>query len=331
MTIIGENDIREMYSKRLERAEIKKMPSESTIKKHASNILNLSKQFYSIAENEDPHTNTSMEDWLIKSDIDSVFDKIKKMPGKNGNPIGLSAQQSYLFSTLVGIRTIDFDNFHKNNLFISINKLLKEEKGLTQQLYEHKRSKSDELPDYEKIQELVNTHLSDNKDYSSKRLNLIMRIYLLYPFRLEVADLIYIKGKKEYKNLDKKGNYLVKDSKGLFFSFNDYKTSDTYKERVIRIENTLLRARLTSFIKENEIGSGERLWSDLSRNTMTKQVTKFFSDRGIKKVTPTILTKLLIKKKYEEMPQGLKEIQQELARQRGHSIDTQLQIYLYEN
>jgi len=324
MTIMGENDIREMYSKRLERAEIKKMPSESTIKKHASNILNLSKQFYSIAEDE-------KEDWLLKSDIDTLFDNIRSLPGKNGNPIGLSSQQSYLFSTLVGIRTIDFDNFHKNNLFISINKLLKEEKGLTQQLYEHKRSKSDELPDYEKIQELVNTHLADNKTYAHKRLNLILRIYLLYPFRLEVADLIYIKGKKEYKKLDKTKNYLVKDSKGFFFSFNDYKTSDTYKERVVRIENTLLRARLTSFIKENEIGSGELLWSDLSRNTMTKQVTKFFNDRDIKKVTPTTLTKLLIKNAYEKMPSELKEVQAELARQRGHSIDTQLQIYLYEN
>jgi hypothetical protein len=208
---------------------------------------------------------------------------------------------------------------------------LKEEKGLTQQLYEHKRSKTDELPDYDKIQELVNTHLADNKSYAHKRLNLILRIYMQYPFRLEVADLIYIKGKKEYKKLDKTKNYLVKDSKGFFFSFNDYKTSDTYKERVIRIENTLLRARLNSFIKENEISSGERLWSDLSRNTMTKQVTKFFNDRGIKKVTPTTLTKLLIKNAYEKMPSELKEIQQELARQRGHSIDTQLQIYLYEN
>lgn len=320
-----ENEIREMYSKRLERAEIKKMPSETTISKHASNILNLSKQFYSIAEDE------LDDDWLLNSDIDTLFEKIKKMPGKNGNPIGLSAQQSYLFSTLVGIRTLDFDNFHKNNLFISINKLLKEEKGLTQQLYEHKRSKSDELPDYDKIQQLVNIHLADNKTYANKRLNLILRIYMEYPFRLEVADLIYIKGKKEYKNLDKKGNYLVKDSGGYFFSFNDYKTSDTYKERVIRIENVLLRARLNSFIKENEISSGERLWSDLSRNTMTKQITKFFSDRDIKKVTPTILTKLLIKNAYEKMPQGLKEVQAELARQRGHSIDTQLQIYLYEN
>jgi len=322
-----ENDIREMYSKRLERAEIKKMPSETTISKHASNILNLSKQFYSIAEEEKPLS----DDWLLNSDIDTLFEKIKKMPGKNGNPIGLSAQQSYLFSTLVGIRTLDFDNFHKNNLFISINKLLKEDKGLTQQLYEHKRSKSDELPDYDKIQELVNTHLADNKTYAHKRLNLILRIYMLYPFRLEVADLIYIKGKKEYKNLDKKGNYLVKDSSGYFFSFNDYKTADTYKERVIRIENTLLRARLNSFIKENEISSGERLWSDLSRNTMTKQITKFFSDRGIKNVSPTTLTKLLIRDAYEKMPQGLKEVQAELARQRGHGIQTQLEIYLYEN
>ena len=320
-----ENDIREMYSKRLERAEIKKMPSESTIKKHAVNIMNLSKQFYSVAEEE------NNDDWLLKSDIDTLFDNIRKLPGKGGGTIGLSAQQSYLFSTLVGIRTLDFDTFHKNNLFISINKLLKEEKGLTQQLYEHKRSKSDQLPDYDKIQELVNTHLADNKTYAHKRLNLILRIYMLYPFRLEVADLIYIKGKKEYKKLDKTGNYLVKDSKGYFFSFNDYKTSETYKERIVRIENTLLRARMNSFIKDNEIGSGERLWSDLSRNTMTKQITKFFSDRDIKKVTPTTLTKLLIKNAYEKMPSELKEIQQELARQRGHSIDTQLQIYLYEN
>jgi len=326
MTIMGENDIREMYSKRLERAEIKKMPSDSTIKKHAVNIMNLSKQFYSIAEEAE-----TTDDWLLKSDIDTLFDNIRKLPGKGGGTIGLSAQQSYLFSTLVGIRTLDFDTFHKNNLFISINKLLKEEKGLTQQLYEHKRSKSDELPDYDKIQELVNTHLADNKTYAHKRLNLILRIYMQYPFRLEVADLIYIKGKKEYKKLDKTGNYLVKDSKGYFFSFNDYKTSETYKERIIRIENTLLRARLNSFIKDNEIGSGERLWSDLSRNTMTKQITKFFSDRDIKKVTPTTLTKLLIKNAYEKMPSELKEIQQELARQRGHSIDTQLQIYLYEN
>ena len=66
----------------------------------------------------------------------------------------------------------------------------------------------------------------------------------------------------------------------------------------------------------------------LLRNTMSKRITYFFEKEGLPNVNPTNLTKMVIKHHYDKMDSGLRETQEKLASQRGHSISTQMMIYL---
>ena len=75
--------------------------------------------------------------------------------------------------------------------------------------------------------------------------------------------------------------------------------------------------------------SGDRLFGDMSRNQLTKKITGFFQKKGIDKVTPTVLTKLLLTQTFEgEDEKKVIERQKQLAYERGHSVSTQQNAYV---
>ena len=77
--------------------------------------------------------------------------------------------------------------------------------------------------------------------------------------------------------------------------------------------------------------AASRLFPGLTRTNMSTQITKFFKDNGLKEdMNPTVMTKLIIREAYEKMGPELKKTQERLAKERGHSIQTQLEIYLVE-
>ena len=327
------SEITAMYEKRLERSEIKKMPTEMTIMKHVANIEILNQHMSE--GNIRPKFIGNVG--FLKQSFEDILNGIQTLKGKRLGPIGLSTQQGYLFSVLVAIRTNDFDNYFKDPIWISVNKYLSKDNDFTKKLAEHKKAKDKVLPDYEKIKEAVEAmeEVNDTGLHDPfLELNLILNIYLRYPFRLEVADLIYLSSKKEKLKLIAKEqfteNYLINTKAGYTFAFNDYKTASSYGTRTIVVNDKSLVKLIKNFIKTAEIQNGQEMFSGLSRNTMTQRINTFFEKSINRRVSPTDMTKLLIQSEYEKLGPELKETQERLAKERGHSINTQIAIYLYE-
>ena len=322
MTIL--NEIKLMYERRMNKKEIQKMPSDTTIHKHARN---LEKLHYQIT-GKTPSLIGQMT-WMVDTEPEEVILQMKSMTGRNSEKIGLSTQQDYMFSILVGVRTMDFDNFHENDLYGFVWDIVNNKNGFKKELNDHKKDKSDVfVPNYDHVKDIVSKYLKEGTDLDFK---IILKIYTLYPFRLEVADLQYLRTLHQYKTENKEHNYLVKKSKprnSFFFSFNDYKTKDAYGERKIDINDTELKNLLIEKTKQME--GHEYLFGEngMLRNTMSKRIALFFDNQGLPNVNPTNLTKMVIKYHYDRMDSGLRAKQEELAKQRGHSISTQMMIYM---
>jgi len=318
------NEIRLMYERRMDKKEIQKMPSDTTIDKHTRNLQKLNYQITGKIP-----TMIGQMKWMVDTEPEEVILQMKSMAGRNTETIGLSTQQAYMFSILVGIRTNDFDNFHQNDLYGFVWDVVNNKKGFKKDLNDHKKDKSDVfVPNYDQVQDIVRKYLKEGTDLDFK---IILKIYTLYPFRLEVADLMFLRTLHEYKTSPKEANYLVKKSKprnSFFFSFNDYKTKDAYGERKIDINDTELKNLLIEKTKKME--GHEYLFGDdgMLRNTMSKRIALFFENNGLPGVNPTNLTKMVIKYHYDKMDSGLRETQEKLAAQRGHSVGTQMMIYM---
>lgn len=322
------SEIQNMYNERLNRSEIKKLPTDRTISKHVSNIQILD---MNMCQNTPSLCN---DIFFTDRDFDTLLKGIQSLKGKRGEPIGLSTQQAYLFSALVALRTKNPDTYYKDQLWIDINKYLNDKNGFSKELRAHKTAKDKVLPNYEKIVEAVDSIFTIDGP-EALELKLLLNIYMNYPFRLEVADLVYIPTKKDMTKMiveDKwNGNYLQKHNQlGYYFIFNDYKTSDRYGQRSINVpKDSPLTKLINQQIKNKELKLGDRVFGNLTRNTMTQRITKFFDKTIGEKVTPTDLTKLLIQREYEKMPDDIKETQKRLAKERGHSISTQIEVYLF--
>jgi len=321
-------EIQNMYTDRLSRSEIKKLPTQTTINKHCSNVQILDSN---MCENNPQCCNDIL---FTDKDFPTLLTGIQSLKGKRGQPIGLSTQQAYLFSTLVAMRTKNPDNYYQDQLWIDINKYLNDKNGFSKQLREHKTAKDKVLPDYNKIKEAVDSIFTIDSP-SARELKLLLTIYMNYPFRLEVADLVYVPSKKDRIKMTVEdnwnGNYLQKHNQlGYYFIFNDYKTSDRYGMRSINVpKDSPLTGLINEQVKNNELKLGDKVFGNLTRNTMTQRITKFFEKTIGEKVSPTDLTKLLIQREYEKMPDDIKETQKRLAGERGHSISTQIEVYLY--
>ena len=327
MTILQE--IQSMYEKRVEKKELTKMPTETTMKKHSRNLEKLSEHLTGKVP-----TLIGNMNWMIDDDPEEVISKMKTMKGRGpqGETIGLSSQQSYMFSILVGVRVMDFDNYHNNKLYSLVYDTVNDKKGFKKQLDSHKTNKDNVfVPEYNEVQKIVDKFISEGDDLD---FNIILKIYTTYPFRLEVADLKYLPTLHKYKSemsKEKKGNYIVKKSRprnSFMFSFNDYKTYNVYGERKIDIKDKTL----LNLLRMKQMDGGEFLFGEngMLRNTLSKKITLFFEKNGIEGVNPTNLTKMVIKHHYDKMGPELKETQERLAKERGHSVSTQLMVYLTE-
>ena len=318
--------INEMYQKRLNKMEIKKMPTQRTIDKHATNLMKLN-----IHITNKRVTDIKSLSWLYL-DPEDLLKEIRSLPGRKTEFIGPSAIQAYVFSVLVGIRVVEFDHYEKNSTYTALWKMLqsKSKGSLGTEIKEYKSDKSDVyVPDFEIIDPIIDQFVtieSENID-----MKIILEIYRTFPFRLEVSELKFIKNLHVWKMVkDKSENYLVKHAKGFFFSFNEYKTFDKYGERKIDINSKELLKLLK--IKTKNMESNQFLFGNdgMLRNTMSKKITTFFDQKGIKGVTPTNLTKMIIQREYSKLDPAMRTIQDRLAKERGHSVQTQMEVYLIE-
>tara|TARA_R110002072_G_scaffold22927_4_gene80008 strand:- start:777 stop:1763 length:987 start_codon:yes stop_codon:yes gene_type:complete len=321
-------EINEMYEKRLAKMEIKKMPTERTIDKHATNLLKLN-----IHITKKSITSIHNLSWLYL-DVDDLLKEIRSLPGRKTEFIGPSAIQAYVFSVLVGIRVVEFDHYEKNPTYTALWKMLqsKSKDSLGTEIKEYKSDKSDVfVPDFEIVDPLITEFVKSESD--DLNMKIILEIYRTYPFRLETSELKFIKNLHAWKTTLKTENYLVKHTKGFFFSFNNYKTYDRYGERKIDINSKELIKLLkikTKNMESDEFFFGGGAEGGMLRNTMSKKITTFFDQKGIKGVTPTNLTKMIIQREYSKLDPAMRTIQDRLAKERGHSVETQMEVYLID-
>jgi len=320
-----ESEIEAMYAKRYSRREIKKEPSSSTLYQHQNNITKLHE---AITGNK-PTLFGQMK-WIDEKSGVELLEVVKSLKGRKGDTLGVAAQRSYLSSILVAIRVIDFYKGQETPLFTEImdllNKPLKKEiEAYRDQLKEETK---ESLPEHKEVMKIVKNYI-ETADHTHLDMKILLRIYTTYPIRLEAADLIYIQDHSEYRKMKKKEltkNYVVVGKKKVLFSFSDYKTSVKYGTVEIVIKDKLLKNLLQM---KARITHNQTPMFDISRNTMSKNITTFFEKQGLPNVSPTTLAKVIETNAYESIPQEERDKMKTLAEFRRHSLDTQAKFYIH--
>jgi len=323
MTI--EDEIKNMYAKRLERKEIKREVSSSTLYQHENNL----KKIHQAITGNTPQLFGQMG-WLEEKTGEEIFEIIKTIPGRKGSKLGIAAQRQYLTSVLVAIRVFDFYKGQDSQLFKDISDLLqiplkKEMDTYRDQLKEETK---ETLPEYNDIMKIVKNYI-DTADHTHLDMKILLRIYTIYPIRLEAADLIYIEDHNLYRKMKKKeliNNYAVIGKKKILFSFSDYKTSVKYGTVEIVVKDKLLKNLLQ---QKGRISTNGESMFNISRNTMSKNITTFFEKQGLKNVSPTTLAKVIETNAYNSIPEEERSKMKTLAEFRRHSLDTQSKFYIH--
>lgn len=317
-------NVQQMYEQRLQRGEITKMVSKTTIDKHTNNIATLDKLI-------------PQENWFDEMEFSQVNEVIKNMKTRNGGTASLSTQHSYVSSYIVLCRCNDPETYFNNTDFKEAIQYIHKDGEFAKSLANYKKGSSERYnasaPDKKKVEDIIEDYCCDEKQPLDNKI--ILSIYRHHPFRLEVADMIYLNPRK-YNTLKKKGeltgNYFVK-SKGMrgkmFFSFSDYKTDKTYGTREIDVKDKKLKQLFYQKIIPMEVGT--RVFGTMNRNNMTKRITSIFEKKGINKVTPTVLTKLILGEQFGKEESEAKEVMnkaKQLAQERGHSLGVQQNTYV---
>ena len=323
MTI--DSEIEQMYSKRFERREIKKEPSPNTLYQHTNNITKL----HQAITGNIPTLFGQMK-WIEEKSAIDLLEIIKGLKGRKGDTIGIATQRSYLTSVLVAIRVIDFYKGQETSLFKDIMDLLNKplKKEIETYRDQLKEETKESLPDYDEVMKITKNFI-DTADQSDLDMKILLRIYTIYPIRLEAADLIYVKDHNEFRKLKKKEltkNYVVVGKKKILFSFSNYKTSDRYGTVEIIIKDKLLKRLLQ---EKALLATNMMPMFNISRNTMSKNITTFFEKNGLPGISPTTLAKVIETHAYESIPESERDKMKTLSEFRRHSLDTQMKFYVH--
>ena len=314
------DEILEMYNGRVQRGEINKFKAV-TVEQHGRQIYNLDKIITGKFNKEGIKSMV----WLSDMDPKEILKVIMNIPGRGSPTIGIATQNSYMGSVLVCLRVKDFNDFHKSPMWKFFHTQMNDKNSEHRVALAEKKLDKGFVPEYDDIMKVVNDYIFKGEDLYWK---ILLMIYTKYPFRLEAVEAQYLKNKSQYKKMLKKevrGNYLVKMSGSYYFSLHDYKTSEIYGERLIEVKDKVIKDYIATFTKNMDD------YQDLfhiTRNTFSKAITTFFKNNGIPGVNPTNLSKMIITREYDQMPDDLKKMQEKIAKERGHSINSQIAAYV---
>ena len=151
-------------------------------------------------------------------------------------------------------------------------------------------------------------------------LNMLTRI----PTRNDASNMLFI-SQAEYKKLtleDKQEhNYLVNKRDGLYFVYNDYKTSKIYKENKIDAPKELQKL-LKQYIKMMGFKVGDNIFN-LSRNALTQLLIKTSQKYMGKNISTTLIRKSYISSKYGNTKSEMEADSKKMM----HSVASQQLIY----
>ena len=258
------------------------------------------------------------------SNLDFMKNKEKIDTAIDGLPFAVSTKRNY-YTALLSLLLVN----ETDPLYNHYKKMEKSGNDAQFKLYENK------INDPQKQEKLDNTSEEDviklleillvngdTKDY------ILFSLIYNYGYRNEISNLqvIQLKPFNKLSNVDKKGNnYLVIGSKRVFVSRNHYKTEDTYGEIENTVDNKQLKKQLKLYI---DVLDDDYLFREKDGKIMTPhQLTnrlRYVSKKYIGvEISSTLLYKISMKK--------FKVINEELskkAKTRGHSANTQSQVYI---
>tara|TARA_E500000305_G_scaffold32970_3_gene25014 strand:- start:499 stop:1455 length:957 start_codon:yes stop_codon:yes gene_type:complete len=269
------------------------------------------------------------------SDKDKVFKFLEKY--------SLPTQRAYISSYIVALDAL---NNKKNEDLLKFyrDELIKMRKTMDEKHKNGERTEKQEknwtgMDALRKVVRSLRRDLSDddvfNKETLSKRNMRELQDWVIGnlfvgddnnpPTRLDYAPMKIVT-KKEYDDIeDKDGmNYYVKNGNKPFFSFNDYKTSDKYGTKEIKVGKHLFQV-MKQWLKHND---GEYLlYNDkgqpMNAHQLGVRVKKIFSRTG-KNVTANLIRNMYVSEKF---PREEREEREEVASKMGHSVGTQQTIY----
>ena len=121
-------------------------------------------------------------------------------------------------------------------------------------------------------------------------------------------------------------NYVVIGKKKILFSFSDYKTSLKYGTVEFQIKDKLLKKLLQ---EKALITTNQTSMFNISRNTLSKNITTFFEKNGMPGISPTTLAKVIETNAYNSIPEAERDKMKTLSEFRRHSLDTQMKFYVH--
>ncbi len=261
-----------------------------------------------------------------------VYEKLKDLH--------FTTQKNYITSVIVYLKAIDGDK----KVIINYQKKLKEyaerynkdqESGIVSEKQKNNFTNSEEIGKMiSKIEVEIKPLLKATVPLSQTENELyqaymMFNIYHKLPLRNDIAGMESIKG-SDYKNIkDSNINYLVNSRTDMKLILNDYKTNKKFGQKIVEVEDVALKQLLRRYIKRNGYGvmfkkmDGEAY----SRNMISHILIKYSNKYLGKSVSSTMLAKAYLSGKYGDKKDVYKEMKKD-ANIRGHSINTQLNIYV---
>ena len=305
---------------------------ESSIKMYCSNVTKLSKML-----NDGKFVEGY--DWL--KDFDSVKEKLNKTK-ENGSSLHFSSVRNYINSAMIYLHC-----FNENEL---LNKYTQYRDELSHQYEDMNASgtwsdkQGKNAITMEELHKLINDVGNEIKMKKLKeksqfkplntqerglvQLYMILSVHAVYPMRNDLSMMKIIKN-SQFKGLTdeqkKENNYLVL-AKDMFFCLNDYKTSKSYKEKIIVLTPELRRMMrwYLNLLPTTEYLLTKADGDPVSKNALSQILTKGTKKRIGKSVSTTMLRKIYLSDKYSDMKEELLKDNNIMM----HDASTALKIYV---
>jgi len=158
------------------------------------------------------------------------------------------------------------------------------------------------------LQKLYKKTELNNKEYSELQNYILLRLYLEYPLRNDLAEVMIINSKKS-DNGSK--NYLLVRKESVYLLLNKYKTDKIYGKKVYKFDDNLVKL-VNLLLKHNKSGyllTKYNRRDPISKNDLTKLLNRIFRKQTGKTIGTSLLRHIQISEDRKNTP-TIKEIEE---------------------
>lgn len=297
----------------------------NTVKQYVTNLNKLKKMF-------------ETDDFDFLKNPEKVMEKIEDLH--------YLSQRNILNSIVVLLSALNNDGKH-DKLLEEYGKLRDDKNSMYIEQNKSGEISSKQAPNFsttDEIFKMINEMADDlkplkkkSKDEITKKEMQLLQAYVLFniyarmPFRNDLGNGAEAINQAQYKKLSdqqkKDNNYLVVPSKGnLYWVMNKYKTSKTYEQLNLPIEDPELRKILRYYLKMNGMGVlfKTSTGKPITKIELTKTLTKYSKKYLNKSIGSTILRKVYLSSKYSDV----KDEMEKDAKMMGNSVGVQQSVYV---